>query len=203
MTDAPDYFNIHQATRSVSGLPLNSTPMSLEPHTPRPRTPVTRISPYLNRVSPPTATFGTSYSSSLRRTPNRFNPGGMTSPLTTPSSLREVYSDMNPRGPYSFSTNGGAAPPIISNSMTYATIQGNISQETLPYTHNKRDSYASTTTVQGQSPTLLSKLGAPSHRRESSVSPNYSMEKNERFTVRGSGFKMTRMNTDLFDADET
>ncbi|KAG0052840.1 hypothetical protein BGZ83_002048 [Gryganskiella cystojenkinii] len=203
MTDTPDYFNSRQAPRSVSGLPLNTTPMSLEPHSTKPRTPATRVSPYLNRVSPTNAAFGTSYSSSLRRTPSRFYPGGMTSPLTTPSSLREVYSDMNPGGHYS-SWNGGAAPPIISSSTTYATIQGNVSQEALPYTHNKRDSYASTTTmVQGHSPTMLSKLGAPLHRRESSSSPNYGSDKNERFTVRGCGFKMTKMNSGLFDSDET
>jgi hypothetical protein len=44
--------------------------------------------------------------------------------------------------------------------------------------------------------------GGSLHRRESSSSPHYG-EKNERFTVRGSGFKMTRMNTGLFDSDET
>jgi len=200
MTDAPDYFNSRQATRSLSGLPLNTTPMSLEPNSARPRTPATRISPYLNRVSPTTATFGSSYTSSLRRTQSRFGfyPGGMTSPLATPSSLREIYSDMNPSGVYS--TANGHAPPIISNSTTYATIQGNVSQEGLPYTHSKRDSYASTTTmVQGHSPTMLSKL----HRRESSSSPNYGFDKNERSTVRGGGFKMTRLNIGLFDSDET
>ena len=198
MADVPDYFSSRQATRSVSGLPLNSTPLSLDQQMNRPRTPATRTSPYLNRASPTTATFGTSYSSSLRRTPSRFYPGGMTSPLATPSSLREIYSDMNPSGVYS--TANGHAPPIISNSTTYATIQGNVSQEGLPYTHSKRDSYASTTTmVQGHSPTMLSKL----HRRESSSSPNYGFDKNERSTVRGGGFKMTRLNIGLFDSDET
>ncbi|KAF9106969.1 hypothetical protein BGX29_007792 [Mortierella sp. GBA35] len=199
MSDAPDYFNSHQAgnaTRSLSGLPLNTTPMSLEQT--RPRTPAaTRISPYLNRVSPTTAAFGSSYSSSLRRTPSRFYPGGATSPLTTPSSLREVHSE------------SGAAlvplMPIMSNA--YAVGNGNVggaqdgNGAILPYTHNKRDSYHS---LQSTSPTMYnSKLGPMQHRRQSSTSPSPLVDKMERFTVRANGFKMVKMNTSLFDAEET
>lgn len=192
MSDVPDYFNSHQTnTRSLSGLPLNTTPMSLE-H--KPRTPAaTRISPYLNRVSPTAAAFGSSYSSSVRRTPNRFYPGGATSPLTTPSSLREVYTDSN----QVYGTSGGG-----SNTGNLFVSQGNNSQEGLsqaPYTSSKRDSYNS---IQGTSPTLYSnKLGAM-QRRESSSSPTSMYDRNEKYTVRANGFKMVRMNTSMFDADE-
>ncbi|KAF9900813.1 hypothetical protein EC991_006872 [Linnemannia zychae] len=210
MSDAPDYFNSRQAahtTRSLRGMPLNTTPMSVEQSSTRPRTPAaTRISPYLNRVSPTTAAFGTSYSSSLKRTPSRFYPGGATSPLTTPSSLREVHSE----------NNGALVPLVPVTSNAYASANGNAygngpqdgnnssggSGVVLPpYTHNKRDSYHS---LQSTSPTLYnSKLGAM-HRRQSSASPSPLVDsKLERFTVRGNGFKMTRMNTSLFDAEET
>ncbi|KAF9963845.1 hypothetical protein BGZ65_010048 [Modicella reniformis] len=192
MSDAPDYFNSRQGlnSRSLSGLAVNTTPMSIELHSAHPRTPITRISPYLNRISPTTVAFGTSYSSSMKRTPNRFYPGAATSPLATPSSMREHYSDIIP--PFA---------PIATNA--YAA-QANFYQEgaIVPashYTHNKRDSYHST---QGTSPTLLSKLG-PAYRGESSSSPTALVEKGERHTVRSNGFKMTKMNTGLFDSDET
>lgn len=209
MSDAPDYFNSRQAsnvTRSLSGLPINTTPMSLEQSSTRPRTPAaTRISPYLNRVSPTTAAFGTSYSSSLRRTPSRFYPGGATSPLTTPSSLREVHSEAN----------GALVPLMPVTSNAYAVGNGNGiglqdgsgggsvsgTGPTLPFTHNKRDSFHS---MQSTSPTMYnSKLGSMVHRRQSSTSPSPLVDKMERYTVRGGGFKMTKMNTSLFDADET
>ncbi|KAI1310244.1 hypothetical protein EDD11_003860 [Mortierella claussenii] len=203
-SDAPDYFNSQQSsnTRSLSGVPINTTPLSLDQSPARPRTPAaTRISPYLNRVSPTAAAFGTSYSSSLRRTPSRFYNGAVTSPLTTPSSLREVHSDVNSL--YGLSNHGPLhMAPIISAA--YATQQqgsqeGGALPAPPPYTYNKRDSYQST---QGTSPTLLSKL-TPVHRRESSSSPSLVVEKLERYTVRTNGFKMTKMNTSLFDADET
>ncbi|KAG0259368.1 hypothetical protein BG011_002676 [Mortierella polycephala] len=198
MSDAPDYFNMRQAgnTRTLSGVPLNTTPISMEQSSARPRTPAaTKISPYLNRVSPTTTAFGTSYSSSMRRAPNRFNAGGVTSPLTTPSSLREVYSDSNTG--YGTSNNG---PPAVMPNNAYA-MYGNASQEASvqPYTHNKRDSINS---IQGSSPTLFSRL-SPMHRRESSSSPSSVMDKNERNTVRANGFKMTKMNTGMFDSDDT
>ncbi|KAG0369952.1 hypothetical protein BGX24_002226 [Mortierella sp. AD032] len=211
MSDAPDYFNSRQAThatRSLSGLPLNTTPMSLEQSSTRPRTPAaTRISPYLNRVSPTTVAFGTSYSSSLRRTPSRFYPGGATSPLTTPSSLREVHSEHNgtlvPLVPVTSNVYGN----MNMNGNGYGPQDGNNSSggggtgAVLPYTHNKRDSYHS---FQSTSPTMYnSKLGAM-HRRQSSTSPSpLADSKAERYTIRGSGFKMTKMNTGLFDAEET
>ncbi|KAF9918612.1 hypothetical protein BX616_007350 [Lobosporangium transversale] len=197
MSDAPDYFNSRQAsnTRSLNGLPMNTTPMSLEQSPARPRAPtVTRISPYLNRVSPTMTAFGTSYSSSMRKAPNRFYSGAITSPLTTPSSSREGYVDVVP--PYH-------GPPFIPPIMTsYSAQQGPQESVTQPpaYAHSKRDSYHS---MQGASPTLLSKL-APIQRREPSTSPSSSLlEKNERFTVRANGFKMTRMNVGYFDSDET
>lgn len=192
MSDVPDYFNSHQTNnRSLIGLPLSTTPMSLD-H--KPRTPAaTRISPYLNRVSP-TAAFGTSYTSSLRRTPNRFYPGGATSPLTTPSSLREVYTDSNQV--YGTSSGGG------SNAGNIFVGQGNNSQEGLgqaPYTGNKRDSYNS---IQGTSPTLYSNKLGVMQKRESSSSPTSMSDRNEKYTVRANGFKMVRMNTSMFDANE-
>lgn len=206
MSDAPDYFNSRQAsnaTRSLSGLPLNTTPMSLEQSSTRPRTPAaTRISPYLNRVSPTTVAFGTSYSSSLRRTPSRFYPGGATSPLTTPSSLREVHSEANsalvPLVPITSNAYAnGIGPHDGSGGSGGVGGTGPI----LPYTHNKRDSYHS---LQSTSPTMYnSKLGPMVHRRQSSTSPSPLADKTERYTVRGSGFKMTKMNTSLFDAEET
>ncbi|KAG0031300.1 hypothetical protein BGZ81_001456 [Podila clonocystis] len=193
ISDVPDYFNSRQTnTRSLSGLPLNTTPMSLE-H--KPRTPAaTRISPYLNRVSPTAAAFASSYSSSLRRTPNRYYPGGATSPLTTPSSLREVYTDSN----QVYGTSGGG-----SNTGIIFVGQGNNSQEGLgqaPYTNNKRDSYNS---IQGTSPTLHSNKLGTMQRRESSSSPTSIYDRNEKYTVRANGFKMVRMNTTMFDADES
>ncbi|KAG0336043.1 hypothetical protein BG004_008219 [Podila humilis] len=197
MSDVPDYFNSRQAnTRSLIGLPLNTTPTSID-H--KPRTPAaTKISPYLNRVSPTAAAFGSSYSSSLRRTPNRFNPGGATSPLTTPSSLREVYSDTV--AIYGTSAGGGAGGSSVSNVFG----QGNSSQEgvgqQVSYGLGKRDSFNS---IQGSSPTLYAnKLGAL-QRRESNSSPISVYERNEKYTVRSSGFKMIRMNTSMFDSDDT
>lgn len=194
MTDAPDYFNSRQAlhTRSLSGLPMNTTPMSMEQSATRPRTPAataTRTSPYLNRISPTTVAYGSSYSS-MRRTTSRFQSGIITSPLTTPSSLRESYPD----GPLPFA-------PITAHA--YAS-QGGAYQEgptqVSRYSHSKRDSYNST---HGTSPTLLSKLG-PAYRRESSTSPSVPVEKGERYSiVRSSGFKMIKMNMGAFDSDET
>ncbi|KAG0246131.1 hypothetical protein BGX31_004320 [Mortierella sp. GBA43] len=193
MGDAPDYFNSRQAvnSRSVSGLPMNATPMSVDLSSVRPRTPaatVTRTSPYLNRMSPPTGAFGSSYSS-MRRTPSRFHTGIGSSPLATPSSLRESYPD----APLPLA-------PIITNAYaTQATMyqEGTVQQPR--YTHSKRDSYNS---MQGSSPTLLSKLG-PSHRRESSSSPSQ-VEKGVRLTtVRLGGFTLTKMNIGAFDSDET
>jgi hypothetical protein len=212
MSDIPDYFNSRQsghAIRSLNGMTLNTTPISVEQSSTRPRTPATtRISPYLNRVSPTSAAFGSSYSSSLRRTPNRFYPGGVTSPLTTPSSLREVHSENNgtlaPQMPVasnayaggSGSVNGSVNGPQDGNSSSGGT--GAILP---PYSHNKRDSFHS---MQSTSPTLFnSKLGVM-HRRQSSSSPSPLVDsKLGRFTVRGGGFKMTKMNTSLFDAEET
>ncbi|KAI8596525.1 hypothetical protein EDD21DRAFT_388013 [Dissophora ornata] len=202
MSDTPDYFNSRQAnnTRSLSGQPIDTTPMSIEQSHARPRTPATaKISPYLNRVSPTTTAFGTSFSSPMRKTSSRFYNGAVTSPLTTPSSQREAYSELNAYGPANIV--GLPVTPFSSNA--YAT-QGNFSHESTtlppPYTHRKRDSYTST---QGTSPTLLSKLGGSMHRRESSSSPSSAVEKNERYTVRANGFKITKMNTSLFDSDET
>ncbi|KAF9960839.1 hypothetical protein BGZ70_008459 [Mortierella alpina] len=223
LSDAPDYFNSRQTagnTRSLSGMPLNTTPLSIgQGNITRPRTPAaavaTRISPYLNRVSPTTVAFGTSYSSSLRKTPNRFNPGAVTSPLTTPSSLREVYTDMNPPPAYA-SSNHNAFPmgAMANNAYNNNSQQQQLQQQQQPqggassqeggvaqqsYTHNKRESYNS---MQGTSPTLLSRL-SPLHRRESSSSPASVHDKSERNTVRADGFKMIKMNTGLFDADES
>ncbi|KAG0206690.1 hypothetical protein BGX28_001889 [Mortierella sp. GBA30] len=229
-SDAPDYFNSRQSgnntARSLSGLPLNTTPlsMSVAPGTAtRPRTPAatnagTRISPYLNRVSPTSVPFGASFSSSLRKAPNRFAPGtgAVTSPLTTPSSLREAYSDINPTSlpPYgnpsrhygqqtvvaAFSSNSNNSDNNPYGSREKLSQEDSSTTAVQPYTHRKRDSYSS---MQGTSPTLLSRM-SPLHRRESSSSPaSASLEKNERNTVRADGFKMTRMNIGHFDANES
>lgn len=194
MSDVPDYFNIQQAvnTRTFSELPMNTTPMSIEQSSARPRTPAAitaaRTSPYLNRISPTTAALA--YASSIRRPPSRFS-GAVTSPLTTPSSLRGGYPDAIV--PFA---------PITTNpyAMQGYYQEGAVQQQPPRYTHNKRESYNST---QGTSPTLLSKQGGPIHRRESSSSPSALAEKGERnVIVRGNGFKMTKMNMSLFDSDE-
>ncbi|KAH7031811.1 hypothetical protein BKA57DRAFT_478380 [Linnemannia elongata] len=190
MSDAPDYFNSRQAG--------NATPSSTRPRTPA----ATRISPYLNRVSPTTVAFGTSYSSSLRRTPSRFYPGGATSPLTTPSSLREVHSEVNgvlvPLMPMTSNAYANGIGPQDGSGGSGGVVG---TGPVLPYTHSKRDSYHS---LQSTSPTMYnSKLGPMMHRRQSSTSPSPLVDKMERYTVRGSGFKMTKMNTSLFDAEET
>ncbi|KAF9208986.1 hypothetical protein BGZ49_006843 [Haplosporangium sp. Z 27] len=199
-SDVRDYFNSRQAsnTRPVSGQMIGTTPMSVD-HSPlRARTPVNaaRISPYLNRISPTATLYGTSYTSSMRRTPSRFYQGNITSPLATPSSLRDAHMDAN--SAYSGPNAGPPVGPMVPNA--YIT-QGNqpLESNPPPYTHNKRDSYNS---MQSTSPTLLSKLGTM-HRRESSSSPSSVMDKTERYTVRTDGFKMTKMNTNLFDSDET
>ncbi|KAF9408259.1 hypothetical protein BGZ94_002379 [Podila epigama] len=198
MSDVPDYFNSRRGnSRSLSGLPLNTTPMSFDL---RPRTPAaSRISPYLNRASPTAATFGSSYSSSIRRTHNRFYGAGSTSPLTTPSSLREMHSESTP-----VYVNYNGSGPNVNNG--YAG-HGNNSQEGFnqqqapPYNVSKRDSYTST---HGTSPVLYSsKLGAQQQRRESNSSPTSVYERNEKNTVRANGFKMVRMNTSMFDSEET
>ncbi|KAF9430665.1 hypothetical protein BGZ76_000763 [Entomortierella beljakovae] len=198
-SDTPDYFNSRQAsnTRILGGNNISTTPMSLEHQNLRSRTPATRVSPYLNRISPTTSTFGTSYTSSTRRTPNRLYPGPATSPLATPSSIRDAHMDLTMTSVYGLSNIGNLVAPVLTNA--YAT-QG---PQELPaqshLTHTKRDSYNS---IQSTSPTLLSKLGSL-HRRESSSSPSSILDRNERYSVRANGFKMIKMNTNLFDSDET
>ncbi|KAF9991561.1 GATOR complex protein wdr59 [Entomortierella chlamydospora] len=171
--------------------------MSVDNSPLRARTPATRISPYLNRVSPTTAALGTSCAPSMKRTSSRLYAGPATSPLATPSSLRDSHMDAS--SGYGAPNIGPPVAPVVTNA--YAT-QGSLTQEgvaPLPYTHNKRDSFHS---MQSTSPTLFSKLGTM-HRRESSSSPSSVMDKSERLTVRSNGFKMTKMNSNLFDSEET
>ncbi|KAF9400714.1 hypothetical protein BGX21_003663, partial [Mortierella sp. AD011] len=184
-------------TRPINGQSVSATPMSVDNSPLRARTPATRISPYLNRVSPTTAALASSSTPSMKRTSSRLYTGPATSPLATPSSLRDSHMDAS--SGYGAPSIGPPVAPVVTNA--YAT-QGSLIQDgvaPLPYTHNKRDSFHS---MQSTSPTLFSKLGTM-HRRESSSSPSSVMDKSERLTVRSNGFKMIKMNSNLFDSEET